>query len=85
FLKKLSDFKLNERGFKKLMPELRNKMEAYGIFGKFERELFDLASEYFARSNNPWKLSLEEMNFVFAVGMGMKNRVYGKHFNNEED
>ncbi|RUM90599.1 MAG: hypothetical protein DSZ26_02980 [Thermovibrio sp.] len=85
FLKKLSDFKLNERGFKKLMPELRNKMEAYEIFGKFERELFDLASEYFARSNNPWKLSLEEMNFVFAVGMGMKNRVYGKHFNNEED
>ncbi|RUM43071.1 MAG: hypothetical protein DSY34_00610 [Desulfurobacterium sp.] len=85
FLKKLSGFKLNERGFKKLMPELREKMEAYEVFGKFERELFDLASEYFAQSNNPWKLSLEEMNFVFAVGMGMKGKIYKKHFNNGED
>ncbi len=85
FLKKLSGFKLNERGFKKLMPELREKMEAYEIFGKFERELFDLASEYFSKSNSPWKLGLEEMNFVFAVGMGMKKKVYAKPFNNEED
>ena len=85
FLKKLSGFKLNEMGFKKLMPELREKMEAYEVFGKFERELFDLASEYFAQSNEPWRLSLEEMNFIFAVGMGMKNKVYGKHFNNGED
>jgi CRISPR-associated protein Csh1 len=76
FLKKLSGFKLNERGFKKLMPELREKMEAYEVFGKFERELFDLASEYFAQSNEPWRLSLEEMNFIFAVGMGMKSKIY---------
>jgi len=53
-------------------------MEAYEVFGKFERELFDLASEYFAQSNEPWKLNLEEMNFVFAVGMGMKNKIYFK-------
>ena len=85
FLKKLSDFKLNERGFKKLMTELRSKMEAYKIFGKFERELFDLASEYFVQSNNPWKLSLEEMNFIFAVGMGMKGKIYEKRFHNKED
>ncbi len=84
FLKKLSGFKLNERGFRKLMPELRDKMEAYGAFGSFERELFDLASKYFAQAKKPWGLSLEEMNFVFAVGMGIKNRIYSKHFNEKE-
>ena len=84
FLKKLSDFRLNERGFKRLVPELREKMQAYEVFGKFERELFDLASEYFARSNEPWRLSLEEMNFVFAVGMGMKNKLYSGHYDKED-
>ena len=59
-------------------------MEAYGAFGSFERELFDLASKYFAQAKKPWGLSLEEMNFVFAVGMGIKNRIYSKHFNEKE-
>ncbi|WP_297447008.1 TIGR02556 family CRISPR-associated protein [Desulfurobacterium sp.] len=85
FLKKLSSFKLDQRGFEKLMPELRDKMEAYEIFGKFERELFDLASECFAKANQPWKLNVEKMNFVFAVGMGMKDKIYNKKFENKTD
>ncbi|SNR89603.1 TIGR02556 family CRISPR-associated protein [Desulfurobacterium atlanticum] len=85
FLKKLSGLKMNERGFKKLMTELREKMEAYEIFKGFERELFDMASEYFAKAPSPWKLNVDEMNFIFAVGMGMKSRIYKTIFEKEEE
>ncbi len=76
FLKKLCGFKLDERGFKKLLPELMDKLEAYEAFGFPEEKLFELLSEYFAMAGSPWKLNLEEMNFIFAIGMGMKKKIY---------
>jgi len=80
FLKKLAGFKLDERGFKKLLPELMDKLEAYEAFGAGEAKLLELLSEYFAISPSPWRLNLEEMNFIFAIGMGMKRKVYNIMF-----
>jgi CRISPR-associated protein Csh1 len=77
FLKKLAGFRLNQRGFEKLTVELLDKLESYEAFGKKERKLFELASWYFSQAKPNWNLTLERMNFIFAVGMGMKEKVYG--------
>ena len=84
FLKKLKGFRLDRRDFEGLPLKLREKLDEYGAFKGMEREIFDVAMEYFSQSNS-WNLSVERMNFVFAVGMGMKNAVYNQIFGGGKD
>lgn len=84
FLKKLKGFRLDRRDFEEFPLKLRGKLEEYEAFKGAERELFDLAMEYFSRSKE-WNLSIERMNFVFAAGMGMKNSVYNQIFGGGKD
>ena len=76
FLKKLSSFKLNQRGFEKLVGEVIEKLENYNAFTSFESKIHQLMSSYFAKSKPKWGINEERMNFLFTVGMGLKNEVY---------
>jgi len=75
FMKKLKALRMNENDLKGLLPEVRNKLEEYEKFGKGEAQLFELASEYLSYSPSKWNMSVEEMNFYFALGMGMFDKV----------
>jgi len=76
FLKKLSAFKLNQRGFEKLVAEVIEKLENYDAFGASERKIHEAMSSYFAQAKPRWELPQERMNFVFVSGMGLKQKVY---------
>ncbi len=89
FLKKLRGLKMNETDMKGLLPEVRNKLEEYQKFGKGESIIFNLASEYLIRNSSRWNMSVEELNFYFALGMGMFDRlaefIYRKEGTNHEE
>ncbi|WP_457678407.1 TIGR02556 family CRISPR-associated protein [Thermovibrio sp.] len=85
FLKKLSSFKLNQRGFEKLLPEVVSKLENYEAFKKKEKEIYQLAAEYFSQSPSKWRINPEKMNFVFALGMGLKEKIYKEILKEEKD
>ncbi|GAB6078498.1 TIGR02556 family CRISPR-associated protein [Hydrogenobaculum acidophilum] len=90
FMKKLNGLKMNANDIKGLLPEIRNKLEEYGEYGPNIAKIFSLASNYLATENALQKMSIEELNFYFALGMGMYDSVKGKFIfvkkeeNNEE-
>jgi len=77
FLKKLRSLRMRQSDLMELLPEIRAKLEEYDGFRKGEATLFETASEYLAKTQPNWNLSIEEMNFYFALGMGMFNRIAG--------
>ena len=88
FLKKLKGLKMGENDLKGILPEVRIKLEEYGKYGAGEDKLFKLASEYLSRAPQGWNMSVEEMNFYFALGMGMFDKIaefiYKKEGSHEE-
>ena len=88
FLKKLKGLKMSENDLKGLLPEVRIKLEEYGRYGAGEDKLFKLASKYLSKAPSKWNMSVEEMNFYFALGMGMfeilAEFIYNKEGNDEE-
>ncbi len=75
FLKALKSLKMTERDLKGLLPKVRNKLEEYDRFGKGESILYTKASEYLAQAPPSWRMSVDELNFYFALGLGMFDRV----------
>jgi len=84
FLKKLKGLKMSENDLKGLLPEVRIKLEEYGRYGAGEDRLFKLASQYLSRAPSRWNISAEEMNFYFALGMGMFDRITEFIYKREE-
>ncbi len=88
FLKKLKSLKMNETDLKGLLPEIRMKLEEYDRYRAGEDRLFKLASEYLSKAPPKWNMSVEEMNFYFALGMGMFDKlaefIYKKEESDEE-
>ena len=88
FLKKLKGLKMNETDLKGLLPEIRMKLEEYDRYRAGEDRLFKLASEYLSKAPPKWNMSVEEMNFYFALGMGMFDKlaefIYKKEESDEE-
>ena len=88
FLKKLKGLKMNETDLKGLLPEIRMKLEEYDRYRAGEDRLFKLASEYLSKAPSKWNMSVEEMNFYFALGMGMFDKladfIYRKEESDEE-
>ena len=82
FYKVLKSLKMDERDLKGLLPRIRNKLEEYDHFRKGESILYAKASEYLSQAPSPWGMNVDELNFYFALGMGMYNHVaeliYGK-------
>jgi len=77
FLKKLKSLRMRQSDFMELLPEIRVKLEEYDSFKKGEATLMETASEYLAKTQPNWNLSVEEMNFYFVLGMGMFDRIAG--------
>ena len=88
FLKKLKGLRMGENDLKGILPEVRIKLEEYGKYGAGEDKLFKLASEYLSKAPQNWNMSVEEMNFYFALGMGMFDKIaefiYKKEGSHEE-
>lgn len=75
FWKALKSLKMNETDLQGLLPRARNKLQEYDKFGPGEARLFQRASDYLARTPTPWKMSVDELNFCFALGMGLFPKV----------
>ena len=71
FWKALKSLKMNATDVQGLLPRVRNKLQEYDRFGRGEATLFHLASSYLAQAKTPWKMSVDELNFYFALGMGL--------------
>ena len=88
FLKKLKSLKMKETDLKGLLPEIRIKLEEYEEYGAGEDKLFKLVSQYLSNAPSSWNMSVEEMNFYFALGMGMFDKIaefiYKKEGSHEE-
>ncbi|EDP75367.1 TIGR02556 family CRISPR-associated protein [Hydrogenivirga sp. 128-5-R1-1] len=88
FLKKLKALKMNETDLKGLLPEIRMKLEEYDRYRAGEDRLFKLASQYLSEAPSKWNMSIDEMNFYFALGMGMFDKlaefIYRKEDGDEE-
>ncbi len=84
FSKKLKGLKMRERDVKEIFKEIRAKAIQYGI----DDEEFDKISEYAAESflkSGDWKADLEELNFIFSVGMAMHERIFRRRYEDEKE
>lgn len=72
FFNKLKGLKMNFRDIQSLIPEIRNKLQQYKAFSKQKEELIRLIGHYYLQSADP-KVSTDELNFVFTLGMSYAN------------
>ena len=75
FWETLKSLKMNAIDLQGLLPKARNKLQEYSRFGPGEATLFQKASAYLAQVDLPWKMSVDELNFYFALGMGLFPKV----------
>ncbi|MCX7870016.1 MAG: TIGR02556 family CRISPR-associated protein [bacterium] len=78
FIKNIKNLKMNENDFKILYKELVNKIMEYDINYKIFTILKELVSYYYLKVGTDWKenyknISLDEINFYFALGMSFSN------------
>jgi len=75
FFKQLKGLKMNESEIKGLLPKVINKFIEYESYGRGKRLLAEEASKNLLNSGSNWKITLDEINFYFAVGMALANEV----------
>jgi len=75
FWKVLKSLKMTETDLRGLLPKVRNKLQEYDKFGRGEAALFERASYYLAQTSTPWRLGTDELNFFFALGMGLFDHI----------
>jgi len=83
FFKELKGLRMKEQDVKSLFPKVINKLEEYdkNYYVKLEQE----AAAQFAAAGNNWDLTMDEINFVFALGMTLANRLARKENSNASD
>lgn len=83
FFKELRGLRLKERDVKGLFPKIINKLEEYdkNYYAKIEQE----AAAQFAQAGDNWDLTIDEINFVFSLGMTLANRINKKEDDNATD
>jgi CRISPR-associated protein Csh1 len=71
FRKQLKGLKMLAKDLSGLLPQIQEKLEQYDK--NYYRPLEKLIAEYAVSAGNPknWKLSVDEINFIFAVGMNL--------------
>lgn len=75
FMKKLKSLKMDERDIRSLLPEVQNKFEEYDAFDKGKRLIAEEVSTNFLRSGENWRMPVDEINFYFACGMNLSEKV----------
>jgi CRISPR-associated protein Csh1 len=73
FRKNLKGLKMKEEDFKALLPKIQNKLEEYGK--NYYSSLEELISSYFIEAGRNWKISTDELNFYFVLGMNLVEEV----------
>jgi CRISPR-associated protein Csh1 len=64
---------MREEDFKALLPKIQNKLEEYGK--NYYRPLEALISGYFLEAGKGWRISTDELNFYFVLGMNLVDEV----------
>jgi CRISPR-associated protein Csh1 len=75
FLKQLKGLRLTERDMRGLLPKVQNKLTEYEAFDKGKRQLAEEISTYLLQAGESWELSIDEINFYFAAGMNLANKL----------
>jgi len=75
FMKKLKGLKMNEQDIRGLLAEVQNKFIEYDRYDVGKRELAKEISDLFLQSGEDWKLSIDEMNYYFACGMNLYEKI----------
>jgi CRISPR-associated protein Csh1 len=75
FWKTLKGLKLTETDLRGLLPKARSKLQEYDKFGPGEVRLFESAARFLAQVPTPWKMNMDELNFYFALGMGLFDQI----------
>ncbi|MFW6129841.1 MAG: TIGR02556 family CRISPR-associated protein [Atribacterota bacterium] len=71
FESKLKGLKLDARDIKGLLPTIQNKLTEYK--SNYYKTLEKIISEYFINAGNKWKITNDELNFVFVLGMNLSD------------
>jgi CRISPR-associated protein Csh1 len=77
FVKNLKGLNMNIQDIKGLLPKISDKFIAYDNHTQSVRELEKEISKNLLLEPNP-KLSIEEINFIFATGMALYDEVKSK-------
>lgn len=75
FWKTLKCLRMSYKDVQGLLPKVVNKLVEYKSFGSKEKRLFEKISDYLSREPSPYNLNVDELNFCFALGMGMFDKV----------
>jgi len=73
FRARLKGLKMNGEQISQLLPQIQEKLEQYDK--NYYRTQEETISKYYLQAGKPetWKLSLDEMNFIFVLGMNLSN------------
>lgn len=83
FFKELKGLRLKEQDVKGLFPRIINKLEEYDK--NYRAELEQETATQFARAGDHWDLTIDEINFIFSLGMTLANRINRKEADNATD
>nr|WP_279326058.1 TIGR02556 family CRISPR-associated protein [Bacillus sp. FJAT-47783] len=84
FMKQLKGLKMDESTMKALLPKVINKLEEYGSFTKSRRLLAEEIASYFMKSQEKWKLPVDQLNYYFVCGMTLATKVKNVLYEKEE-
>ncbi|WP_041081242.1 TIGR02556 family CRISPR-associated protein [Thermotoga profunda] len=73
FFKKLKGLKMNMQDIQGLLAEIRNKLQQYGSYGQRIDLLMKSAAAYYLESAKQ-KSTVDELNFVFTLGLAYSNK-----------
>ena len=85
FMKKLKSLKMNETDIKGLIKDVQNKLEEYSAFDKGKRMVAKEAYHYLCLAGDEWKMSIDEINFYFAAGMSLLDKIIPIIYPADED
>ena len=85
FLKQLKGLRLTENDIRGLLPRVQNKLTEYESFDKGKRQLAEEISTYLLQAGESWDLSTDEINFYFAAGMNLANKLAGILYEKEKE
>lgn len=83
FAEELKNLRMNERDFIGLLPKIKEKLRQYESDSRYEgyeryfaNVLGEEISQLLLHAMPGWKLTADEMNFMFCAGMFLKYKVY---------
>jgi len=85
FLKQLKGLRLTERDIRGLLPKVQSKLNEYDSFDKGKRQLAEEIATYLLQAGESWDLSTDEINFYFAAGMNLANKLAGILYEKEKE